>query len=201
MITFRQFIAEDGAEELDIPQLCSKFIQESRGLPLFRGTGRRYNAPVQITPRADRRPSNTNARVHDAMDDWFEERFNVRARTAGVFVIGDVDIANTYGYPYFVLPVGDYRYFWCKYEGDYVEDTYDITREIFVAAEGKNVQATTNKIMNKTQWYTDRLHLAIAKNAEITLICSSYIMVPFDTRLSEKERADFYADLIAHDYI
>ena len=182
MITFRQFLLEDN---LDIPKLCAKFITESKGLPLYRGSGKSINEPTIITPRKDRSPLGTDREVHKAVDDWFKKNLDMNARTAGLFAIGDYPIAHSYGHVFFVLPIGDFKYVWGKSDGEYISDTYDITikinRKKNAQQPGKywqSVEEIANEILSKVEWFTTNLSEAIEHNAELSIICEKAILVP-----------------------
>ena len=181
MITFRQFLLEDN---LDIPKLCAKFITESKGLPLYRGSGKSINEPTIITPRKDRSPLGTDREVHKAVDDWFKKNLDMNARTAGLFAIGDYQVAYSYGHAFFILPIGDFKYVWGKSDGEYISDTYDITSKITkkfnfqTEKYRQSVEEITNEVLSKVEWFTTNLSEAIEHNAELSIICEKAILVP-----------------------
>lgn len=196
MITFKQFIAEDST--LDLRALCAKFILESRGVPLYRGTNRVINVPTIITPRTNRTPLMTKGSVQKYVDGWFEEHYNAKPRSNGLFAIGDYSVAFNYGKPHFVLPVGDYRYFWCKFGSEYVSDTFEVTSKITQKGNpGKTLEQITDEVMGDAGWSDKNLHEAISNGAEISLICEKAIMVPLSGDNTPAALLKQYTELIS----
>ena len=202
MLTFKQYLLEDSnvISETEMRGLCAKFIKESGGLPLYRGSNRRFNDITLITTRKDRRPSLTRTPVHQVVDDWFNEHYGFRPRSAGLFSIGSMREAGSYGAPHFVLPVGDFKYVWGKYKnilgwgdlaGQPILDTYEVTSRI--RGEG----AAVDKVMSSVEWSTTNLKEAISTNAEITLLCDQAVMVPINTA-SFIEPEDTYKQLVGN---
>ena len=203
MLTFKQYLLEDSnvISETEMRSLCAKFIKESGGLPLYRGSNRRFNDITLITTRKDRRPSLTRTSVHQVVDDWFNAHYGFRPRSAGLFSIGSMREAGSYGAPHFVLPVGDFKYVWGKYKdipqwGDYsgqsIIDTYEVTSRV----RGKE-GAAVDEVMSSVEWFTTNLKEAISTNAEITLLCDQAVMVPINTASFIKPE-DTYKQLVGN---
>lgn len=202
MTTFKQFLLENLRR--DIPKLCAEFIEESHGLPLYRGSSQKVKNPTIITPRKDRKPTDTPVEIHDAMDDWFEENYGVRARSVGVFATGSKHSASTYGTPYFILPIGDFKYFWAEdisfqTINGAVRDTILISDQIrrLQSRTPDELKQNTNEILTKrVKIKTTNLSRAITEFSEITLVCDQYMIVPFDTELDNNLREKYYQSII-----
>ena len=202
MTAFKQFLLENVRR--DIPKLCVEFIEESHGLPLYRGSSQKVKNPTIITPRKDRTPVDTPGEIHAAMDDWFEEHYGVRARSAGVFATGNKFTASSYGTPYFVLPIGDFKYFWAEdisfqTINGAVKDTILISDQIrrLQSRTPDELKQNTNEILTKRfKIKTTNLSKAITEFSEITLVCDQYIIVPFDTALDNNLREKYYQSII-----
>lgn len=190
----RELLLLREGSELDIPTLCSRFISESRGLPIYRGVSAQYTEPTLVTPRKNRQPTSTKRDIHFAMDNWFSEHFGAKPRSEGLFVTSDIDIAKSYGNTCFVLPVNSYKYFWANHGGYPVLDSFDISREILDLMQGEKIaaQEATDKIMVNVEWHDDKLAEAIKSEAELAIIADSVIMVPFGDKLSWRGVEDLY---------
>lgn len=70
------------------------------------------------TPRADRRPRDSLAAVHDALDEALYREFGVRYRSAAVFATSDDDVAAEYGHVHVLLPLGEFSYCWGRQVDD-----------------------------------------------------------------------------------
>lgn len=204
MFTFKEYLLEDSdsrtISEVELQNLCAKFIKESGGLPLYRGTNRRFKGPTIITTRKDRRPSLTRTSVHQLVDDWFNEHYGFRPRSNGLFTIGSMREALSYGAPHFVLPVGDFKYVWGKYKnipewkhlaGKSILDTYEVTSRL----RGK--ESAVDEVMSTVEWFTTNLKEAISTSAEITLLCDQAVMVPINTASFIKPE-DTYKQLVGN---
>ena len=183
MITFKQFLLEDN---LDIPKLCAKFITESQGLPLFRGSTNLHKEPIVVKVRKDREPMTTGKTVHYALDKYFLEKFNMTPRSSGCFSTGKISTAEKYGKPYFILPIGDFKYMWATMEKEPVDDTYDIVMKIKGFG---NSTADATEVFNNMErafslfdieWHVDGLPAAIKNGAEIALVCDKVLYIPID---------------------
>ena len=110
---------------------CSSFISELKSSGdnlLFRGVKKireGSDSPIDglyvKTPRKNRMPLDTESNISDMFDDDFEQKFEIRLRSEGVFATKDPKAASTYseydinikGRKSFIFfPIGDYEYFW-----------------------------------------------------------------------------------------
>lgn len=153
MITFKQFLNEsESSTEMAkyIESHCKPFLDESKrkGL-LFRGIGTfaqsgEFNLPgltdaipfAIITPRVDRQPRNMPKKFHTLIDDWFKDKFGLKARSAGVFAFG-VKSSNTAasyaassnkgqgGFACVIFPIGPFKYVWSPEVHDLFTNVHD----------------------------------------------------------------------------
>ena len=70
--------------------------------------------------RQNRKPLDTRRGAHDALDRGFEKAFGWKPRSQAMFIINDYSVAQAYGTPYLVFPVGKFRFLW----SDDISDLY-----------------------------------------------------------------------------
>ena len=131
MITFKQFLSESSDFEIStvakleryMAQNCKRACEVFRdhGVLFYRGAQKslgtdeiedfqsRYTLWVgTASPRKDRTPRDTPQFVHDYIDDWFNDKYGFKARSQGLFVVGDANDAQGYGVVAVILPIGDF---------------------------------------------------------------------------------------------
>lgn len=96
---------------------CKEFLNEIRriGKPLFRGTKNFDEFDTGIGYRivsGDRQPVDTNQDISNIIDNYFQEKFGIKLRSAGIFSSKKVTNAGEYGTPYLFFPVDGYEYYW-----------------------------------------------------------------------------------------
>jgi hypothetical protein len=98
---------------------CKKYIKEliSYDKILFRGLDKlpRNTSSIRknfwkVKPRKDRTPGDTPEELHNYLDLQFKKKFGWKARSEGVFCSRSRSTTYNYGSPYFVFPIGDYKY-------------------------------------------------------------------------------------------
>ena len=154
MITFKEFIAEDGTKEVKFEDIlhgdCSNFFKQSqKNALLIRGVssygqrvgnlevgGKEFSSEggykfklFKRTVRKDRKPMDTAPLVSRLIDDWFEENMGIRARSEALFCFGEAGRRATtqYGETVVVLPIGKFAYTWSPEVGD----LFDIIKDEF----------------------------------------------------------------------
>ena len=98
-----------------------------------------------------RKPKNSHANVHEVADEWFNNKFGIRARTQTIFCTPDIEQAKEYGKPYKLNVVKDSN---CKLVfsplvKDFIEIVVDINdvnsnKEIIDWLEGKAYEVVTS---------------------------------------------------------
>lgn len=198
MITFKTFLKEDKDSLQEFLKAnCSEFCTEA-GITLsddifgqkllFRGftstttsgnlkaltiNGEKLSSFI-IAPRQDRRPFTMNRKVHLALDEFFESRFEFKARSASAFCSGEFETAKTYGTVYAIFPIGPYKYVWS-------EIVSDLFLEIRIDTSFPQDKITDKvfKIVDNLEYQNTNLKEAIASGNEIMLSCSRYLAVPY----------------------
>lgn len=79
-------------------------------------------------PRA---PIHTNESLHNAADEWFFEKFGVRARSSTLMCSTDLSQARGYGATYSIAPIGHYKAIYSKE----IKDFHEITAHFPEGAE------------------------------------------------------------------
>ena len=82
---------------------------------LFRGINYPHDVEKgfeERVPRKDRRPTDTPKRVQLAFDIEYENKYNWRPRSTGVFCANLTEGTYGYGHTYYIFPIGKYRYTW-----------------------------------------------------------------------------------------
>jgi hypothetical protein len=79
---------------------------------LWRGINKNVSVYTTLKPRQDREPRDTLYSIHRAFDNSFQKKFGWKARSEGVFVVGNKILARTYGKPWIFIPLGKFKYIW-----------------------------------------------------------------------------------------
>lgn len=118
-----QQLFESQADMHSIVAECSDFFSQTSSGLLFRGLSRAMYEPTKVTPRANRRPANTPAAWHDALDAAFEKKFGHRYRSSCIFAVGSVKAARAYvsSSLAIALPVNGMRFCWSPV----IDDLYE----------------------------------------------------------------------------
>ncbi|WP_407305210.1 hypothetical protein [Acinetobacter sp.] len=144
---------------------CKPFLSQANGGLLYRGmrsaVGEKAVVFSKKTPRTDRKPRNTDIRLHKIMDDWFNEKFGVKARSEAVFCTGDFIDALSYGAAYAIFPIGDFKFIWSEYIND-----------LFIAA--RRNPSTLLDTLKDANYKTTNLPEAIESDHEIMISCKEY---------------------------
>ena len=130
MTKFIKYLNEKSPTKEDLIDLiqtnCQPFLKEMRQNNikdfLYRGVNYGLNYWEVKKTRTDRKPKDTKQKIHELLDDLFLKKFGWRARSQGVFAIGDkLKICQKgYGHHHIFFPIGKYKYLWSPL----VEDLY-----------------------------------------------------------------------------
>ena len=123
-----------------------------------------------------RNPVDTSKELHKTLDTAFEDKFGVPLRSESIF--GGFDgyfMADTYGYPFLLFPVGDYQVYWSKKVADlfcYIRD-----HGKFNGRDSRNglTDRTISQIVNSYQ--EGKLSSVINHYNELMIHCDKYIAV------------------------
>lgn len=115
---------------------CSQYINEVKGMKYClgrytRGAKESVKTYVEITPRKDRRPSDTPQWLHDYLDKEFKKKFGWSPRSSGVFCL---PIPKESAYPTYklVFPFDGYKYLW----NPNVDDLFVQLRDFVYSMDG-----------------------------------------------------------------
>ena len=126
-----KFINESNFNEYyeKIKKECSLYLKNNKGNILY--SGRDFNdIIVKSKVRKDRRPLSTSRKTHNNLDKIFNDIFGVRLRSESVFCTLNYRVANSYGRPYVIFPIGEYTFYWSTVLNDLytkIKDFYTIT--------------------------------------------------------------------------
>lgn len=101
-------------------------------MKLYRGFGRKvpsgeYENPFIDTPR---NPRDTPLNVHEYADNWFDEKFGIRARSTTIICSTDLAQAQQYGVSGTVaeiIPLGDFFLIYSAEVRDFLDVMVDLT--------------------------------------------------------------------------
>lgn len=121
IITEQQDEYEDIRKAIDVIRAAAPFFA-LRGTSsdfLYRGTSSRttVESPEYVrtfTQRQDRRPMDSSALVHKALNERLEQYFGFPYRSGAVFCTGSRTEAESYGRSSILLPLGQYSFVWGK---------------------------------------------------------------------------------------
>jgi hypothetical protein len=165
------YINESVADIKDIPYDCAEFMSVAKGSKKLLYRGSRNSFPHDITlvnRRVNRRPSATPIRIHDAFDKAFDDAFGWKARSTGVFAVGDDIDAENYGTVYIFIPIGPY------FDFVWSPDIMDL----FIELEDIAFDVSIDDIRNMVENYSNKnLKKAIQSGNEIMFNVDKYYMV------------------------
>lgn len=73
--------------------------------PPYRGTKKPFSGAVDIRyVQNDRTPVDTNQKMHQVVDEIFERKFGIKARSQATFALTNMGMASHYGTPYYFFP-------------------------------------------------------------------------------------------------
>jgi hypothetical protein len=206
MKTFKQFITESkGLKELIYDQ-CMPFISESKKANLmYRGSHSKggligiYDVPeiedkvnaYEKEVRKDRTPLSTWKPLHDYIDHYMKEKFDINGRKGSMFCMGKYGDIFTggYGKTNVVFPIGDFKFLWSPH----VEDLFDQI-EMYLMDDRQKDKSLRKQYMDGDKFnneeldayfnslnYTDRdLDYALSIKREIMVECDRYISIPIE---------------------
>lgn len=194
-MNFKQYITEnidinDIIETLD--RDCKPFLFDWKKLDTTKWlmSGRHISDFDNIAKkyvRQDRQPLDTPLEIHKVVDDWFQRKFGVRARSQSIFCTFNPNLATNFGKLMLVFPIGEYKVI----SSNQVEDLMllftesgriinrskspidkDTWKTLTQSDKDTVIDAILNNLDNSN--YTTKLTF---HNNEIMLICKSAYMV------------------------
>ena len=118
----------------------------------------------------NRRPASTGLNLHNSTNEMFIERFGKPFRNA-VFVVGNVKVADEYGNPYAIFPIGEFEYVW----NPEIDDLFGYTSETSTDQEALDLVTAAMPGYQATE-----LSKGIRSSYEIMLWTTEYYYVSAD---------------------
>lgn len=158
----------------EIKKKCSEILKYlNRNVLLYRGTNKEIEDVEYFIPRKDRKPFDTDLKVHRAFDAFLWGKFKWMPRSEGVFASGSQ--RHSYGRVYYFFPVNGFKFVWSPI----IFDLFTETKGIDLKSKGG--QVVFNKLVNS---YKDNdLKEAILSEKEISFKCDGYYMVDFKSKI------------------
>ena len=151
-----------------LKQMKSSNFENENLLYSGRRTGSQF---AKKKVRKNRRPKDTPLDIHEWVDEWFYNKFGIRARSNTVFCINNRNYAMTYGKAYVVFPIGKFEVIWSHA----IEDLYDkATMDMGLEYWKNDFLSTYTKTYKKGD-----LQGALKSGHEIMLHCKEYYMLEF----------------------
>lgn len=169
---------------------CKPFLNAARGNGLLSrgikdvGPAKQVRLPSDVIVdlhrkivRKTRKPTHTDDKTHEVLDEWFHENFGIRARSETVFCLGgngNEAMLGLYGSPYLIFPIGDIKAIWSKKVTDlYVkmrfhDNLFEKSREEIL------------EWMDHQGYTDDDLEGALASDKEVMLACDAYYAIDIE---------------------
>lgn len=159
-----------GLKDAEILELikrdCQPFLKHHPDGLMFRGMKNKGVGAFKQSVRGDRKPKNMLPELHSKIDDWFQTKFGIKARSETVFVTGDFNDARSYGKAYAVFPIGEFDFVWSPEVGD-----------LFIVLHNETPSEVPDRLADLKYQTTD-LKAAIDSYYEIMVRCKEYYAVP-----------------------
>lgn len=127
---------------------------------------------ARCSVRKDRVPKHSSKALHDAADNFFFAKYKWKARSESMFCSSDKFTAKSYGEPYYVFPIGKFKFLWSPE----VDDLYTEAPPV-KADDAKSVQEF-NAWLRKCKYTTTDLNAAMVWGHEIMVNCAEYYAIP-----------------------
>ena len=127
--------AHDGLEQVLtlIKKDCKPFLSKAT-LHLWRGIEGESSSLTELSDgiyrgkvRTNRVPRDSNQNIHKIVDDALEKHFGIRGRSQALFVTTNTKVANMYGTPYMIFPIGQFKILWSPY----IHDVFSVLQDNF----------------------------------------------------------------------
>lgn len=185
--------------ELMLIEECQPFLDEFKKiylsgtkLPLRRGMLLQPSEHItKIKVNKNRTPTNSSIRVHNTSDKWFYEKFGIKARSRSAFTTSSKTVAEDYGFPFLVFPVGNFEVIWSRKVDDLFMHLHpskilsnagiDVPRASATEAiddpsviSDKLLYETLTNMLETFDYVKGSLNQALASKNEIMLLCDYY---------------------------
>jgi len=154
-------------EIVNIGKNCKPYLnQVNNPLSLLRGIDGVEDTVIKKRIRLDnRQPLGMSKKTQQILNNYFEENFNAPFRFS-MLCTGNMSLADNFGYPYVVFPIGDFKFLWSSK----IEDINDVMWENDL--DGQEIPIT--RLLNNANYRTTDINAAIASNNEIMIRANGY---------------------------
>ncbi len=149
--------------------------------------------------RPNRRPRDLSINLTVSLDEIFKKKVGVPLRSSSLFVVKSRSVAQSYGQPFVILPIGEFHFAWSPYMDDPFNVTDgNMTDELANKLEEllPRIQTRFKNVRNADDVADDEKALAYAfsmipdlyeydtglnqanRNSEIMLVCDKYYALP-----------------------
>lgn len=188
---FKEFILEDSEFSAElILRDCSKWIEATKlsSAKAWHGTGGSGGAEVKLIKNRYREsPSNSSKTLHDAANRILKDKFGWQPRMEGLFVSGDVDMAQSYGYEHLVFPKGDFKFVWSPE----IQDLYFYSKGFYKRHRIAGTTAATtiliDELENNIEWKDDDIVAALESGNEVIIKAAAFYLVDARSNFYQKE--------------
>jgi hypothetical protein len=149
-----------------------------------------FNLMMEKITRKNRKPKDTPLDISKTMDDIFQKELGIRLRSQGVFGISSIGVTLHYGYPFILIPIGNFDFYWGAVDDlwNWAENSFGDYYEEFGEEDGKFIgneeydsksNARFKEDMEEIAktYKKDNLKGAIQSRHEITFVCDKYLLV------------------------
>ena len=191
---------------------CGSFVKELKKnmILLFSGRDEQVNF-TKKSVRKNRTPRDTPIEIHDFIDNWFNKKFGIRARSNTVFCSATESSTSDYGEAYIIFPIGNYTTISSNKVSDLYSKIETIIKEEFYGKNGpkfENIDKIWNRILTsdeKINVYKEIRKLLDESdykknniknnNVEIMLHCKEYYMLSSHFLFSNYDEHDLIKSL------
>lgn len=174
MINFGNFLKKPKGEDVTpLLKECKPYLTVIRNdvvkYRLYRGVSGRAPSFFKRKVRINRVPKDTDPRTHEILNDLFNRKFKIKARSQCLFVVGSKSVASGYGLPRIIFPVGKFKFIWSPK----IRDLYGKILGTFdPGLEDEEYFYKLSKLISTYQ--TTDLRKAIESGNEIMIDCKEY---------------------------
>lgn len=139
-----------------------------------------FDLMMEKNTRKDRKPKDTPSSISKIMDDAFENQLGVRLRSQGVFGISSVGVTLHYGYPWILIPIGNFEFYWSPDVDDlwnWTEMAWDNYYQEFGDDDTKSNLFKQDMEEMASRYKKGNLKAAIQSIHEITFLCDRYLLI------------------------
>ena len=132
--------------------------------------------------RKNRQPLSSDPKLHKLMDTFFVQNYGIKFRSSAIFTTNDMALAQEYGSPHVILPVGQYSSIFTKnakmtdlysyFEHDAGSDAIE---------DGAWNRGEVFKHMKKGKWEFNNIPKFLKTNsgAELMIACDHYVAISY----------------------